>query len=199
MGEYAIRNSDREEIKIGTCEDMYYLRFDQRDKITAVPNSLDPLIDSIAGQLRFRLPFADEIDNQPGDFDDPFRCVALPCDYQDEASADDPGTMQMHQHGLLLNIPCYHGVRLPEVKEPMRAFWNGKGLFFAVSSLRGVYNPETKSLHLMPVVRCTVCRGQWRKRWSDVWEYLPIDMRILLGNIKEHAEAIQKAESPQVA
>ena len=34
MGEYAIRKSDGESIKIGTCEDMYYLRYEDRFKVT---------------------------------------------------------------------------------------------------------------------------------------------------------------------
>ncbi len=31
MGEYAKRASDGVEVKIGTCEAMYYLRFEDRD------------------------------------------------------------------------------------------------------------------------------------------------------------------------
>ena len=34
MGEYAIRKSDNDCIKIGTCEDMYYLRYEDQDKVT---------------------------------------------------------------------------------------------------------------------------------------------------------------------
>lgn len=64
MGEYARRKSDGVEIKIGTCETMYYIRFEDRDKVTAVPNSIDLSNPAHVDGLRFRLPFPDE-DNVP--------------------------------------------------------------------------------------------------------------------------------------
>jgi len=67
MGEYALRKSDDTEIKIGTCEDMYYLRYEDRDKVSKLPNSLDPRTEY---NLRFRLPFPDEDDIKPGEYDD---------------------------------------------------------------------------------------------------------------------------------
>ena len=36
MGEYARRKSDNESIKIGTCESMYYLRYEDRDKVISI-------------------------------------------------------------------------------------------------------------------------------------------------------------------
>jgi hypothetical protein len=78
MGEYATltSNNRRESVKIGTCEDMYYLRFDQRHQVAALPASVDPVAD--AAHLRFRFPWPDEDHNEPGDFDDPFRRLAIP-------------------------------------------------------------------------------------------------------------------------
>jgi hypothetical protein len=61
MGEYAIY--DGHEIKIGTCEDMYYLRPDQRHLVQS-----STLRDLTA--IRFRFPFPDEDSRVPGDFDD---------------------------------------------------------------------------------------------------------------------------------
>ena len=53
MGEYAIRKSDRESIKIGTCEDMYYLRYEDQNKVTP---------DECSGfGYRWRIPFPDEV------------------------------------------------------------------------------------------------------------------------------------------
>ena len=60
MGEYAVRISDGAEIKIGTCEEMLYLRFSQRHLVRQKQNSLDVNDDKIAGLLFFRLPFSDE-------------------------------------------------------------------------------------------------------------------------------------------
>lgn len=42
MGEYAVRISDGERIKIGTCEDMLYLRFEDRHKVSAENGSVNP-------------------------------------------------------------------------------------------------------------------------------------------------------------
>ena len=59
MGEFAIYRGDR--IKVGTCEEMYYLRADQRSLISGY--SFD------AGD-RFRFPFPDEDTIEPGQFSD---------------------------------------------------------------------------------------------------------------------------------
>lgn len=70
--------------KIGTCEDMLYLRFDQRYLVKAKPGNVDPARD--VKELRFRFPFPDEDSIQPGDFDEPDRSIevlgfAVPDDY----------------------------------------------------------------------------------------------------------------------
>src|SRR3990167_2579485 len=63
MGEYATRGKDR--IKIGTCEDMYYLRFDQRDRVQHEPGNVAPNGEDAYG-LRFRFPWPDEDHVAPG-------------------------------------------------------------------------------------------------------------------------------------
>lgn len=52
MGEYATINATGETVKIGTCESLYYLRFDQRELVT--PEAGWPDI------YRYRFPFPDE-------------------------------------------------------------------------------------------------------------------------------------------
>lgn len=69
MGEYAIRKSDRESIKIGTCEDMYYLRYEDQDKV--IPDECSEF------GYRWRIPFPDEDHILPGDYDSGFRQVDL--------------------------------------------------------------------------------------------------------------------------
>ena len=69
MGEYAIRKSDRESIKIGTCEDMYYLRYEDQDKV--IPDECSDF------GYRWRIPFPDEDHILPGDYDSGFRQVDL--------------------------------------------------------------------------------------------------------------------------
>lgn len=65
MGEYA--KYAGEEIKIGTCETMYYLRADQAHKVTPLRGSVDPVRD--AEHLLFRFPFPWEDHRTPGDFE----------------------------------------------------------------------------------------------------------------------------------
>ena len=54
-------------IKIGTCEDMYYLRADQAHLVGTAPHSVD--LTRYADRVRFRFPWPDEDAVEPGDFD----------------------------------------------------------------------------------------------------------------------------------
>jgi len=186
MGEYAIRKSDGQNVKIGTCENMYYLRYEDRDKVRAVSGSVDPVKE--AHQLRFRLPFPDEDDVRIGQYQEYERGQRLYCsrgvgqsgyneDFTDISTVEDPGTIQLHHQpsGLLINVPCYHGIKLPEVTAPMKAFWNGKGHSFELVWLRPLEDGSVK-----PVVRCRHCRQAWRYEWADIWEYIPADMQARL-------------------
>ena len=183
MGEYAIRKSDRIEVKIGTCEEMYYLRYEDREKVMPVPNSVNPARDACA--LRFRLPFPDE-DNVPiGQYEPYSRGLRLHRtvkdhmgrewaeDFKDESTVEDPGTLQLHHKdsGLLLNVPCYHGHKLPDFSAPVKAFWNGKGHSLELASVRPVESDGV--LLVKPVVRCRHCGQAWRYEWADIWEYIP--------------------------
>lgn len=107
MGEYAKFNG--EEIKIGTCEDMYYLRHDQRGKVQALRGNVDPIGDRLA--LRFRFPWPDEDLIEPGSsvFHDNGYYRAIPlhgCDL----SFDEHHTVQFSAHaGYLVSLPCPEG------------------------------------------------------------------------------------------
>lgn len=98
MGEYARYKGS--EVKIGTCEDMYYLRGDQRDKISGYSFTLD--VD------RFRFPFPDEDDIEPGHFADYSRGVKVP-GYTLPAtlSGDEHRSIQFSTPmGYLVSLPC---------------------------------------------------------------------------------------------
>lgn len=196
MGEYAIRKSDGERVKIGTCENMYYLRYEDRDKVRALSGNVDPVRDAV--HLRFRIPFPDEDHIQPGGNYEPFRgqrlyrqflsgSSAVNSDFTDESTLENPGTIQLRHEasGLLLNVPCYHGIKLPEVTEPMRAFWNGKGHSFELAYLR-----QTDE-GVKPIVQCRHCQQAWRYDWADIWDYIPVEMRLRLDQYRTP----QKAET----
>jgi len=180
MGEYATRISDGEHIKIGTCEEMFYLRYEDRYKVRKMAGSLD------AGRtlgLYWRLPYPDEDGILPGDYRDHARgerlVKMLPKDaqgwqgHEDFAPADmDPGIMQMHnESGLLLNVKCYHGARLPDCSPDVQAHWNGKSWFLELSSLKNRADGR-----VVPVVHCRFCREAWSFEWADVMPYLNGEM-----------------------
>jgi hypothetical protein len=73
MGEYAQYNG--QEIKIGTCESMYYLRADQAHLVTPLPGNVDPVRDRDG--IRFRFPFPDEDQIAPGEFEDYERALVV--------------------------------------------------------------------------------------------------------------------------
>lgn len=182
MGEYAKRISDGTEVKIGTCESMYYLRYEDRDKVKPLAHSLDPR-DSIG--LFFRLPFPDEDDVHIGQYDPPerglrlYREVKTPGnqpdgweDFTDETAQQEPGNIQLrHESGLLLNVRCYHGCKLPAGGDDIKPFWNGKG-----HSLELAWVKATES-GVLPIVRCRWCGMMWRYEWSDVIDYIHGEMR----------------------
>jgi len=100
MGEYATYGG--EQVKIGTCEDLYYLRHDQRFRVGKTSNSLNPCLTE---GLRFRFPFPDEDNVSPGEFEDYNRSLSLhgvivPDDV-------DHGKVQFSaQPGYLVSLPC---------------------------------------------------------------------------------------------
>lgn len=183
MGEFAKRISDGSEVKIGTCEEMLYLRFSDRGKVSALPGSVNINDDRVAGQLLFRLPFSDEDGILPGDYKEPFRRQRIydaNGDYTNPELETQPGIMQLHHpSGLLLNVPCYHGLRLPEVADGTRAFWNGKSWSIELAMLR--CTQENGALVLHPVIGCRWCRKLWRTEWSKIWGYIPADMLTALS------------------
>lgn len=73
MGENAKYSG--EVVKIGTCEQMYYLRAEQAAQVEPVPHSLDPI--RHATGIRFRFPWPDEDGTAPGSFDPPGRTLML--------------------------------------------------------------------------------------------------------------------------
>ena len=109
MGEYALYQG--EEVKIGTCEDMLYLRADQAHLVTPLPGNVDPVRDRDA--LRFRFPFPDEDGTEPGGFDNPFRGRRL---YGVKApDGVDHGNVQFKaSNGYLISLPCPEGPDAPE-------------------------------------------------------------------------------------
>jgi hypothetical protein len=121
MGEYAKLMGTGEEVKIGTCENMYYLRFDQRHQVWPIPNSLNPGDAETMKSIRFRFPWPDEDNNGPGDFNDPFRKLALQVPSPPEV---EHGIVQFvaSSEGYNVCLPCPEG---PDADHGLKVHRNG--------------------------------------------------------------------------
>lgn len=109
MGEYAKIKGTGANVKIGTCEDMYYLRADQAHRVWPQHGNVDPIKD--AGEIRFRFPWPDEDRTEPGEFADPFRSMALsiPAPVSFNHSSIQFTRNYPHQGGMNVSLPCPDG------------------------------------------------------------------------------------------
>jgi hypothetical protein len=170
MREYATRTSDQKRVKIGTCQAMYYLRWEDIDKVTINYDLREP-------GYWFRLPLPAEDSYQPGDYyyDHEATYRLLPYQGADdperinfELDDPEPGRFQMHhKSGLLLGVPCHHGAALPEVPEGWHANWNGKEPY--PWELYMVKNTENG---LLPLVSCRHCGSKYRSSWAAVLPHI---------------------------
>ena len=177
MGKYAKLKTTSEEIKIGTCENMYYLRFEDRHKV---------IYDSSFTGYRFRLPFVDEDKIDIGNYHDYDRGIDLIPTYDEETESysyfDDIYKEQYQEHkgliqlkhensGLMINASCYHGYKLPDNNDSkdLKAFFNGASSSnFELSQVKIHLNEETKVKELIPIVRCKHCKMPFRADWASV-------------------------------
>lgn len=194
MGEYARRKTDGRDVKIGTCESLYYLRWEDRHAVEHIPGNINAGRDY---DLRWRLPFPDEDTVALGAYDEYSRGVRLYRmvdagggresleDFQLPEAINNPGTMQLRHEasGLLVNINCYHGMKLPEVGPDAKSFWNGKGHSFELCFVK-----NTKS-GVLPIVRCRHCSEMWSvDSWDDVLPFIP-DLT-LRNRLAVHAQVV---------
>jgi len=169
MGEYALY--DGEQIKIGTCEDMYYLRADQAHLVRPVPNSLDPIAE--AASIRFRFPFPDEDDVAPGAFGNHERSAVLSMATPDDVSH---GTIQFSARpGYLVSLPCPEGADGRAL--PFKMHRNGFSGSTAIVQQRCLDGVR------MLVCRCEGCGEKWRvPTLDDARPYI----RACLATAAEH-------------
>jgi hypothetical protein len=169
MGEFAKYNGAR--IKIGVCELLYYLRFEDRDKVTPLENNVNPQKDT---NIFFRPPFIEE--DHLGMFDfqnvDHTKSIRLR-KINGKAFQPDgltPGSLQMkHECGTLFSVPCHHGARLPDLGPDTKVYWDGRDPYF----LHLRFLKLTRDYAVLPTVECKYCREMWTFDWVDVWDYLP--------------------------
>jgi hypothetical protein len=177
MGEYA--KLGNQTIKIGTCEDMYYLRYDDRYRLVHISGNINPCSFTDIIGCRFRIPFPDEDTNGPGGYEDYSRSLPLYKNPKDERSVatpfpaetlqEQPGIVQLsHKCGYLIDVTCHHGARLPEMDGEATITWNGRDPFMIhLSSIKAVGRED-----LRPVVRCKFCGSAWLCEWGEIEPYL---------------------------
>lgn len=153
MGEYATIKNTRERVKIGTCEDLMYLRWDQVDLVrgeTPIRDALDVYL--------FRFPWPGEDNIAPGHFDSE-RAVAVHGVRQPEI---EHGMVQFTASaGYVLSIPCPEGQ--PNVTD---GFWTmvgdlrvGRNGFKGAMQITGQRVWEGR---LVLVCRCGPCGSTYR-------------------------------------
>jgi hypothetical protein len=152
---------------------MYYLTYEKRGLVIPLPGNVNPATDI---NLFWRLPFPDEDNVGPGQYEEHNRGLYLGKrdekgyleHFTDPETVEDPGTIQLkHQEsGLLVNVTCYHGEKLPEASPGFKPFWNGKGhsfeLAFVKNTEKGVF----------PIVRCRHCGKMWRYTWGEILPWI---------------------------
>jgi hypothetical protein len=153
MGEYA--NYGKERIKIGTCEDLYYLRYDQRHQIDALPGNVDPCNPEHLKELRFRFPFPWEDQVEPGAFTD--HSYGFPAPAEFTLHEDGHETCQFsNPAGYLVSLPCPESKEGKAFQETHKIHRNGW--------LGGVSITQQKWVDgaLWTVARCNGCGRSWR-------------------------------------
>lgn len=185
MGEYARRLSDGEEIKIGTCEDMYYLRADQRRLVAAIPHSLNPNTQAVG--LRFRFPWPDEDRILPGggEFHDNGYRRAITVDGVDAGDVEHHN-VQFTAPGYVTSLPCPEG---PAATHGLNVHRNG----FA-GAVQLVAQKLLDDGRLVPVMRCGGCGSMWRIEEPAEIEALAVAFRVMGDKRKNNAEVIATGE-----
>lgn len=173
MGEYAKRKIDGAEVKIGTCESMYYLRYEQRNEV--VYNFQPNKGKHTEWLWRIPVPFEDNM--MPGDYEyggllmDGYipRLLKLkqPTGDLEKFLIDNPGTCQqvVEKLGMLINLPCHHGVTLPKA-EGFKFFWNGKRDALHLCFLTD-YEKE-----LRVGIKCNACGKMWSCDFMEIEPYI---------------------------
>lgn len=175
MGEYAKHNG--QSVKIGTCEDMLYLRADQARQVQPERGSVDPIRD--AAELRFRFPWPDEDNCGPGEFENPFRTLAVwgvehPVPF-------DHGIVQfVASAGYNVCLPCPEG---PEAET--------HGLKVHRNGFRGAVHLSQQRVwngHLVAVCECGGCGRKYRLETLEQAEPIVVGIRAMADRENRTAE-----------
>lgn len=170
MGEYVKYNG--QEVKIGTCEDMYYLRADQVHLVQHTEGNVHPVKDGEAGAIRFRFPWPSEDSVQPGAFDEPFKKLGLRGLSVPEGV--EHYKVQFTAPGYVLSLPC------PESKEGQAFDVHRNGFSGSVA----ISQQKWFEGRLITVCECGGCGAKYR---LETWEQAKPIIEAVLKLGKERA------------
>lgn len=170
MGEYARYKGV--EVKIGTCEDMYYLRYDQRHLVEAISGSVNPVTDAEA--LRFRFPWPDEDHIEPdtnGFYEKGYERSLCVQGFTAPEGVDHYSVQFKADRGYLVSLPCPESMAFENRAKPdacadlrLKAYPDLRvarnGFAGAVHLVRQRLIPE---VGLVPILRCGGCGAMWRE------------------------------------
>lgn len=175
MGEYAWYGHER--IKIGTCEDLYYLRADQATKVVARGGE-DTDVLGYLDAFRFRFPFPDEDNVAPGQFENPDRSLRVD-GVEPPKNFDHYSVQFTARPGYLLSIPCPEG---PEALTNIRVSKNGwRGDVLLVQ--QRVWNGQ-----LVAVCQCGGCGARYRLETFEDAEPVIVALRAQADRAQRDAE-----------
>lgn len=164
MGEYASYNGEK--VKIGTCEDMLYLRADQAHLVQPLSGNVNPQSADEQQVIRFRFPWPDEDAIEPGAFDDPFRHAAIPgvkaLDGVDHGSVQFSSTYP--RKGYLLSIPCPEGPHAQPTLSVGKNGWSGDVLL-----VQQAYRGDGE---LRIICECGGCGAKYSVPPSEIEAYI---------------------------
>jgi hypothetical protein len=119
MGEYATYNGHS--IKIGTCEDMYYLRAGQAPMVRHERGNVDPSSPKDQRVIRFRFPWPDEDGTAPGAFENYDRAVGV-WNIAPPAAIEHRTVQFVSDRGYNVCLPCPEG---PAANHGLKVHRNG--------------------------------------------------------------------------
>lgn len=181
MGDYARRISDGQRIKVGTCGAMYYCRWEQANEITDC--------DFSKSKCAWRIPLPSEDGIKPGEFDSgllmkdgsiPYDLMLYCDNFSDEmqegfASSTGIAQAYVEKLGMLINITCHHGIKLPQGTKELSAHWNGKRDALYLCFL------ENDDKELLVGIGCSACGSRWTAPFNEIEPFIrSIDMKMRL-------------------
>lgn len=161
MSEYAIH--DDRLVKLGIGSNFYYVRYEDRLKVKPLFDNIDC---SKELNLYWRLPYPDEDNIKIGEYQDPNRVYILH-GFAVEGAEGFAGMIQLHhESGLIINVVCYHGIKLPAGSKEVVPFWNRKVSYFVLCAVK-----NTKE-GIKAVVRCKFCGKSWATEIDNVLPFI---------------------------